>query len=113
MIASNAAALAKLTEGLSTADVDLSSEVAVGLGLSGASGCEMRVVNVEVNRADDLVEAIVELPKQPCSAVAVGRVVVLALSRASLPAVPFAVRTKFANCEQQCTGPSLSVESLA
>ena len=113
MIASDAASLARLTEDLPPADIDLVSEVAVGLALSGPTGCEDRVVGVNINQSDDLVEPVVRLPKGPCSSVAIARVVVVAVRRTALPPAPFTIRTKFTNCSQECTGPSLSVASLA
>ena len=107
--ASDAASLAQLTEGFPPANIDLATEVALGLAVSGPPGCEDRVVDVDINQNDRLVEPVVRLPTGPCDSVAIPRVVVVAVRRSALPAAPFTVRTTFTNCSQDCTGPSLSV----
>ncbi len=112
VVASTRAELDATTVGLPPADIDLATEVAIGLALSGPPGCEMRVVRVEYRRDERIVQPIVALPKGPCSAVAIGRVAIVAVPRAALPTVPFTVQTRFTHCERGCLGAPLDVRFL-
>lgn len=113
VVASDAAALAELPGGPPTADVDLAREVAIGIALTGAPGCEPRVVDVKAERSSAKVDVVIRLPKGPCGTIAVPYVVVVAVRRDVLPAAPFTVGTTFTRCAQGCVGPSVRVESLA
>jgi hypothetical protein len=112
VVASDSESLAPLATGLPPLGIDLASHVAIGLALSGTTGYEMRVVDVTFAPRDRLVQPVIQLPKGPCSTVAIFRAVVVTVRRAALPPPPCTVRTKFTNCTQQCVGSSLVVESL-
>jgi hypothetical protein len=104
-------AMARLLSMPGVSAIDVGTEIAIGVGVSSLPECE-RLVDVKVDLDAHLVRPIIQLSKGPCSTVAIGRVIIVAVRRDRLPTLPFTVQQRLSRCERDCDGPPLVVDSL-